>query len=148
MQKLVDHLVDQVPSVIGALVSSADGFVLASQLPDDHDVDPPAVAAMSAAALGLSNRLVELTGDAPSTMSHQSSADGQVFVFGIAGGVAVLTVLTTSAADRVQMQQVGHEIDVGVQRLFSGRREPDRSSETVMAASGPVVAHPDASDQL
>lgn len=120
MGHLVDHLVDQVPGVIGALVSSADGFVLASRLPEGPELDPPAVAAMSAAALGLSNRLVQLTGDAPASLSHQTSSDGQVFVFGIAGGVAVLTVLATPDADPTQMQQVGREIDSGLQRLFRG----------------------------
>ena len=120
MRQLVDHLVDRVPGVVGALVSSADGFVLASRLVDDHDVDAPAVAAMSASALGLANRLVQLTGDATCAWSHQTSADGQVFVFAIAGGVAVLTVLATADADPDQLRQVGHEIDVGLQQLFRG----------------------------
>jgi predicted regulator of Ras-like GTPase activity (Roadblock/LC7/MglB family) len=120
MRHLVDHLVDRVPGVIGALVSSADGFVLASRLPEGPELDPPAVAAMSAAALGLSNRLVQLTGDAPSFMSRHSSTEGQAFVFSIATGVAVLTVLTTTEADPDQLQQVGREIDLGLQRLFRG----------------------------
>jgi predicted regulator of Ras-like GTPase activity (Roadblock/LC7/MglB family) len=120
MQQLVDHLVDRVPGVMGALVSSADGFVLASRLVDDHDVDAPAVAAMSASALGLANRLVQLTGDATAAWSHQRSSDGQVFVFAIADGVAVLTVLATVDADPEQLRQVGHEIDIGLQQLFRG----------------------------
>jgi len=120
MRQLVDHLVEQVPGVIGALVSSADGFVLASRLPEGGGYDPPAVAAMSAAALGLASRLVEYTGDASARWSHQTSADGQVLVYAIADGVAALTVLATAAADAEQLRQVAHEIDVGLQKLFRG----------------------------
>ena len=72
---------------------------------------------MSAAVLGLSNRLVQLMGTAPASFSHQRSSDGQVFVFGISN-VAVLTVLADSSAHPVQIQSVGREIGLGLERLF------------------------------
>lgn len=119
MRHLLDHVVDRVPGVLGALVSSADGHVLASRLTHVTGLDPAAIAAMSAAALGLSNRLVQLTGASPASFSHQCSTDGQVFVFGISH-VAVLTVLTDRAADATQLKQVGREVGRGLERLFRG----------------------------
>jgi len=119
MLQLADHLVDRVPGVTGALVSSADGFVLASRLPATAGHDAAAVAAMSAAALGLANRLVQLTGEQPATVSTQRSNGGQVFVFGVAH-VAVLTVLADASADSAQIELVGREVVLGLQRLFRG----------------------------
>lgn len=119
MRQLVDHLVDQVPGVTGALVSSADGFVLASRLPERPDVDPSAVAAMSAAGIGLSNRLVQLSGEARAAFSHHRSDDAQVFVFGV-DTVAVLTVLAEPAADAELLKLVGQEIGSGLHRIFRG----------------------------
>lgn len=117
MRRLIDHVVDEVPGVDGALVSSADGFVLAARLPPAAASDASAVAAMSAASLGLSNRLVELTGPAATTMSHHRSSDGQVFVFEIAR-VAVLTVLTDETADATQIRRIGDEIRSGLERVL------------------------------
>lgn len=119
MRHLIDHVVDHVPGVLGALVSSADGFVLASRLPDPEHVDPPAVAAMSAAALGLADRLVRLTGESAASVSHHRSAHGQVFVFSVAG-MAVFTVLADDSADPEQIRMVGHELTTGLQRIFQG----------------------------
>lgn len=117
MQRLIDHVVDHVPGVDGALVSSTDGFVLATRLPENDEIDPPAVAAMSAAVLGLADRLVQLTGESSATLSHHRSDDGQVFVFAISG-VAVFTVLTDESADPEQIRLVGRELTIGLQRLF------------------------------
>jgi predicted regulator of Ras-like GTPase activity (Roadblock/LC7/MglB family) len=119
MHQLIDHVVDQVPGVLGTLVSSADGLVLASRVDHNTGLDAAAIAAMSAAVLGLSNRLVQLMGAAPTSFSHQRSADGQVFVFGISS-VAVLTVLADPTAQPAQIQSVGREIGFGLERLFSG----------------------------
>jgi predicted regulator of Ras-like GTPase activity (Roadblock/LC7/MglB family) len=120
--QLVDHLVDRVPGVTGAVVSSVDGRLLASRLPASVDHDESAIAAMSAAALALANRLVQLHGDQPATVSMQRSDDGQVFVFGV-GRVAVLTVLTDPAADAEQIQRVGHEIGIGLERALTGNHD-------------------------
>jgi hypothetical protein len=117
MHDVIDHVVDRVPGVLGALVSSADGLVLASRITRQTALDAAAIAAMSAAVLGLSNRLVQLMGDSPASFAHQRSADGQVFVFGISK-VAVLTVLADATAHPAQIQSVGREIGLGLERLF------------------------------
>jgi len=117
MHRLIDHVVDHVPGVLGALVSSVDGLVLASRVTHSTGHDAAAMAAMSAAVLGLSNRLVQLMGAAPTSFSHQCSTDGQVFVFGIST-VAVLTVLADPTAQPAQIQSVGREIGLGLEHLF------------------------------
>lgn len=117
MRHLLGELVDRVPAVTGAMVSSADGFALASRIPSGDDVEVSAVAAMSAAAVGLANSLTGLTGDAAADYCHQRSVDGQVFVFRIAH-IAVLTVLTDAQANTEQIRLIGAEVSKGLQRLF------------------------------
>lgn len=117
MRRLIDHVVDRVPGVLAAVVSSNDGFVLAHRLHASAGSDAAAVAAMSAAVLALSNRMVQLTGRAPIGSCHQRSSDGQVFVFAI-GEVAVLTILATSGADPLQIGAVGRELTLGLVRAI------------------------------
>jgi predicted regulator of Ras-like GTPase activity (Roadblock/LC7/MglB family) len=117
IHRLIDQVVDAVPSIKGALVSSADGFVIASRLPDDAQFDDAAIAAMSAATLGLANRLVQITGPERATTSVQRSASGQVHVFGVAH-VAVLTIMAAPDANSEQLDRVGHEVCAGLLRLF------------------------------
>lgn len=119
MNQLIDHLVEQVPGVLGALVSSADGFTLVARIPDRPGVDAAALGAMSAAALALSHRLVQTVGDDPATVSHHRSADAQAFVFAVAN-LAVLTVLTDHDANVERIAMVGREVSSGLQRLFRG----------------------------
>jgi len=123
MRDLIDEVVDHVSGVTGALVSSADGLVMAARVPHDTGLDAAAIAAMSAAVLGLSNRLVQLMGPAPSSFSHQRSSDGQVFVFGISSR-AVLTVLADLTADPARVEDVSREVGLGLERLFRNTTNP------------------------
>ncbi|NNE12299.1 MAG: hypothetical protein HKN41_08665 [Ilumatobacter sp.] len=119
MQQVIDYLVDEVPGITGALVSSADGFVLADRLPEGNLSDVDALGAMSASALALSSRLMKSVGEAPATVTHQRSTDGQVVVIPIAH-IAVLTLLATSTADTEHVTLVGRETCSQLQRLFRG----------------------------
>lgn len=119
MHQVLDHLVDQVPGVLGALVSSVDGFVLAAKLPDDADIDPAGLGAMASAAIALSNQLLKTVGDTPSTVSQHRSDDGQVLILPVAH-LAALTILATQSADAEQLTLVGREATGGLQRLFRG----------------------------
>lgn len=117
IQHVVDRVVDGVPGVSGALIASADGFVLASRLPLHIPHDAPAIAAMSAATLGLASRLVGLGGAAPADVSIHRSLHAQVFVFAV-GREAALTVLADHSADAVLVERVGHEVCIGLARAF------------------------------
>lgn len=108
LHQLTAQLVDRVPGVVGALVSSADGFTLAANLPASSTADPAALGAMSSAAIALSTRLAQSVGEQPATISHHRSADGQVFVFAVEH-VAVLTLLAAPDASIERIDQVGRQ---------------------------------------
>lgn len=118
MRQLVDSVVDGVPGVTGAMIASADGFVIAARLPAHLPLDAAALAAMSAAMLGLASRLVGVAGAAPIRVAVQRSDDAQVFVFA-AGTAAALTVLTDRTADAERIERIGFEIARGLSRAFT-----------------------------
>jgi predicted regulator of Ras-like GTPase activity (Roadblock/LC7/MglB family) len=117
MQDLIDHVVDGVPGVIGALIASTDGFVIASRLPTDRELDPSAIAAMSAATLALATRLVQLAGTAPAATSVHRSPQAQVLVFAV-GGSAVLTIVAEHSADGERLARIGDELSGGLARAL------------------------------
>ena len=117
IQHLIDHVVDRITGVSGALIASADGFVLASRLPEHIPHDAPAIAAMSAATLGLAGRLVGLGGAAPADISIHRSLHAQVFVFAV-GRHAALTIVADHAADAALVERVGREVCIGLERAF------------------------------
>lgn len=129
MHQVLDHLVEQVPGVTGALVSSSDGFTLAARLPVPDtaagdqiaglQIDAAGLGAMAAAALALSNQLVKTTGESAAAVSQHRSAHGNVLIFPIAH-IAVLTVLAAAEANTEQLTLVGREATNGLQRLFRG----------------------------
>lgn len=119
MHQLLDHVVGKVPGVVGAVVSSADGFALASRLPEDGSADAAAVAAMSAALLGLSNRLVQTVAPQPSRVAELRSEAAHGYVFAVAHA-ATLTVLATPESERPQVMAVGREVVTGLLRLLRG----------------------------
>lgn len=119
MHQLLDHVVGHVPGVVGAVVSSADGFALAARLPEDTSADAASIAAMSAALLGLSNRLVQTIAPEPSRVLELRSDGAHGYVFAVAGA-ATLTVLAVPEAERPQIMAVGREITAGLQRILRG----------------------------
>jgi predicted regulator of Ras-like GTPase activity (Roadblock/LC7/MglB family) len=119
MHQLLDHVVGHVPGVVGAVVGSADGFSLAARLPATSAMDAASLAAMSAALLGLANRLVQSIAPAPSRVAELRSDGAHGYVFAVAHA-ATLTVLTTPEADRPQILAVGHEVTNGLLRLLRG----------------------------
>ena len=119
MHQLLDHVVDRVPGVVGAVVGSADGFALAARLPEDGGADAAAVAAMSAALLGLSNRLVQTVAPQPSRVAEVRSEAAHGYVFAVAHA-ATLTVIATPESDRPQVMAVGREVVSGLLRLLRG----------------------------
>ena len=117
MQGVIDHVVEGVPGVIGALLASTDGFVIASRLPQRAELDPSAIAAMSAAALALATRLVQLHGTAAAATAVLRSSQTQVCVFAV-GTSAVLTILAESGADTERIDRIGYEVSWGLVRAL------------------------------
>jgi uncharacterized protein len=118
MRYLLDQLVQGVPGVMGALVASVDGFALASNVPNDlPSTDAAGLAAMSAAALGVANRLVGAVGREPASELALRSPSGHVVVCRIAN-VAALTVLTDASVDVEQLRVVAREVTDGVAQVL------------------------------
>jgi predicted regulator of Ras-like GTPase activity (Roadblock/LC7/MglB family) len=117
MQGVIDHVVDGIPGVIGALIASTDGFVIASRLPERDELDPSAIAAMSAASLALATRMVQLHGTAAAATAVLRSSQTQVCVFAV-GTTAVLTILAESGADTERIDRVGYEVSWGLVRAL------------------------------
>ncbi|NEB77152.1 hypothetical protein G3I40_18280, partial [Streptomyces sp. SID14478] len=86
----------RVPQVTGALAASVDGLVLAQDTPG---VEPEGVAALTAAALGVAQRLADATGQGGFRELLVRGTDGYVATYA-AGDTAVLTLL---AQDRVNV---------------------------------------------
>ena len=117
MRELIDHVVDGVPGVIGALIATTDGFLIASRLPEDEVFDPSAVAAMSASTLALGTRLVQLGGPTPAKTVLHRSAQTQVCVFAV-GTTAVLTIVAEGRADTERIERIGYEVAWGLVRAL------------------------------
>ncbi|MFI0239658.1 roadblock/LC7 domain-containing protein [Streptomyces sp. NPDC016845] len=107
----------RVPQVTGALAASVDGLVLAQDTPG---VEPEGVAALTAAALGVAQRLSDATGQGGFRELLVRGTDGYVATYA-AGGAAVLTLL---AEDRINVGRLHLE----------GRRSGTRIGELVDAA--------------
>jgi predicted regulator of Ras-like GTPase activity (Roadblock/LC7/MglB family) len=97
IDRIVGELVDGTAHVRGAVLGSADGHPLAASI-DDLASDASSVAAMAAAAVGLSTQLVRVATDARTANTHVRSAGAQVWVLDV-GRVATLTVYAEPHGD-------------------------------------------------
>ncbi len=110
IQDLLRGLRTSSSEVIGAAVVSAEGFTIASLLP--NEVDEEVVAGMGAALLGVGERISEeLLGD-DMTQTYVRSAKGYLILNAV-GEDAILMVLTT------------HQAKLGLVFLDVKRRVPE-----------------------
>ncbi|MGW1273891.1 roadblock/LC7 domain-containing protein, partial [Streptomyces sp. NPDC002491] len=79
----------RMPQLTGALAAGADGLVLAQDMPD---VQPEGLAALTAAALGVGRRMVDLADRGDFRELLVRGADGYLATYA-AGPTAVLTLL-------------------------------------------------------
>ncbi|MDQ0585093.1 roadblock/LC7 domain-containing protein [Streptomyces rishiriensis] len=115
----------RLPELTGALAAGADGLVLAEDMPD---VQPEGLAALTAAALGVGRRMVDLAARGEFRELLVRGAGGCLATYA-AGPSAVLTLL---ADDRTNVGRLHLE----------GRRSGARIAELLAARpldDGPVV---------
>lgn len=93
--KLIKQLATNTPDIEASAVIDNDGLMIASAL--GADVDDDSVAAMSAALLGIGERIVRELARGEFEMVFTRGTDGYVILVRC-GRDAVLTVLTTSNA--------------------------------------------------
>lgn len=111
---------NRVPHLAGGLVASVDGLLMAH---DTHDTEPSGLAALTAAALGVAQRLADATGQGEFRESLVRGEHGYVATYA-AGSVCVLTLLSYP--------------DVNVGRLhLEGRRSAERIGALLDGALGP-----------
>jgi predicted regulator of Ras-like GTPase activity (Roadblock/LC7/MglB family) len=128
MRYLLDQVVTGIPGVTGAIVASVDGFAIADHLPSSPvgypglgtaAVDAAGLAAMSAAMVGVSNRMVGVVGPEPVRHVTLHSPSGYVLVHRVAN-VAVLTITADDHVDVERVHLVAREVANGVERLLRG----------------------------
>ena len=138
MRYLLDQLVSGIPGVTGALVASVDGFTLAEHVPPHGpngpaQVDPAGLAAMSAAALGVANRMVGAVGTEPVRDATLHSPSGYVVVHRV-GSMAALTVLAEPDVDVARVHLVARELANGIERLLRGAEWSASRTEAMQRA--------------
>ncbi|MDH6136416.1 putative regulator of Ras-like GTPase activity (Roadblock/LC7/MglB family) [Kitasatospora sp. MAA4] len=112
-------LKNRVPHLAGGLVASMDGLLIVH---DTHDTEPEGLAAMTAASLGLAQRLADATGQGEFRESLVRGENGYVATYA-AGPVCVLTVLAHP--------------DVNVGRLHLESRRSAQRIGTLLAGPTP-----------
>jgi predicted regulator of Ras-like GTPase activity (Roadblock/LC7/MglB family) len=126
---LLDQIVTGVPGVTGALVSTVDGFAVAERIvrppraSGSTPTDGQGLAAMSAALLGVANRMLAALGDDPATELTASSASGHVVLCRV-GDSGALTVITGPTARLDDVEMVAREVASGLHRLVTEARAP------------------------
>ncbi|MFF1547539.1 roadblock/LC7 domain-containing protein [Streptomyces sp. NPDC058291] len=124
----------RVPQLTGALAASTDGLVLAQDMPD---VQPEGLAALTAAALGVGRRMVDLSARGEFCELLVRGAAGYLATYA-AGPSAVLTLL---AGDRVNVGRLHLEGRRGGARI--GALMATRSAgERLQAGGGEPPARP------
>lgn len=129
----------RVPQVTGALVASVDGLVLAHDAPG---VEPEGVAALTATALGVTQRLADATEQGAFRELLVRGADGYVATYA-AGDTAVLTLLAEDRINVGRLHLEGRRSSIRIGELTAPPEEETPPEPTPASAAGPAPArHP------
>ncbi|MEW2046753.1 roadblock/LC7 domain-containing protein [Streptomyces sp. NPDC005476] len=125
----------RVPELTGALAAGADGLVLAQDMPD---VQPEGLAALTAAALGVGRRMVDLAARGEFRELLVRGAGGYLTAYA-AGPSAVLTLLADDRIDIGRLHREGRRSGARIAELVAGR-SPE--GPPVVRHDEPPVAQP------
>ncbi|MEE6263551.1 roadblock/LC7 domain-containing protein [Plantactinospora sonchi] len=109
-----------VPEMSGAVLAAVDGLLVAGDLPGG---DPHHLAALSAANLGIADRLARLAGHGPLAESVVRCAEGYVVTYP-AGAEAILTAITGTAADLARLHAEARPAAQRLGALWDAVRRP------------------------
>ncbi|MFI7498204.1 roadblock/LC7 domain-containing protein [Streptomyces sp. NPDC049687] len=112
----------RMPQLTGALAASADGLVLARDMPD---VEAEALAALTAAALGVGRRMADLAARGEFRELLVRGAGGYVATYA-AGPSAVLTLLADDRANVGRLHLEGRRSGTRIAELLAAGPTPDR----------------------
>ncbi|MFJ1807168.1 MULTISPECIES: roadblock/LC7 domain-containing protein [unclassified Streptomyces] len=107
----------RMPNLTGALAAGADGLVLAQDMPD---VQPEGLAALTAAALGVGRRMVDLAARGDFRELLVRGADGYLATYA-AGPSAVLTLLADDRTNIGRLHLEGRRSGARIAELVAGR---------------------------
>ncbi|MFF8190787.1 roadblock/LC7 domain-containing protein [Streptomyces bobili] len=110
----------RMPRLTEALAASADGFVLAQDMPG---VQPEGLAALTAAALGVGRRMVDLTASGEFCELLVRGAGGYVATYA-AGPSAILTLLADDRANVGRLHLEGRRSGAHIAGLMAARPTP------------------------
>ncbi|MER5719432.1 roadblock/LC7 domain-containing protein [Streptomyces sp. NPDC002132] len=118
----LNRLRARMPQLTGALAASVDGLVLAQDMPG---VQPESLAALTAAALGVGYRMVDLTARGEFCELLVRGAGGYVATYA-AGPSAVLTLLADDRANVGRLHLEGRRSGARIAGLMASRLAPGR----------------------
>ncbi|MEU0678097.1 roadblock/LC7 domain-containing protein [Streptomyces sp. NPDC006172] len=118
----LNRLRTRMPQLTGALAASVDGLVLAQDMPG---VQPESLAALTAAALGVGYRMVDLTARGEFCELLVRGAGGYVATYA-AGPSAVLTLLADDRANVGRLHLEGRRSGARIAGLMAARIAPGR----------------------
>ncbi|MDC0767921.1 roadblock/LC7 domain-containing protein [Streptomyces sp. HD] len=123
----------RVPQLTGALAAGVDGLVLAHDTPG---VEPDGLAALTAAALGVAQRMTDATGRGDFRELLVRGADGYVATYA-AGDTAVLTLLAKDGVNVGRLHLEGRRAGARIGELIDAEAAPPRRSPAKSSAKEP-----------
>ncbi|MGV9556935.1 roadblock/LC7 domain-containing protein [Streptomyces sp. NPDC003401] len=132
------RLRSRMPLLTGALAASVDGLVLAQDMPG---VQPEGLAALTAAALGVGHRMVDLTARGEFRELLVRGAGGYVATYA-AGPTAVLTLLADDRANVGRLHLEGRRSGAHIAGLMAARPAPRPARPAVPTVPPPPENRP------
>lgn len=133
------HLTDILPELRGCLVASTDGLLIAADgLAQAHAHTAEGVAALSAAAVGLSQRITEVTGQETFSELTIRSSGGYLAMY-LAGGETVLVLIAETLANLARMNL---EARRSITRIAAIVGEAESFAQSLHAQSPPAETLP------
>ncbi|WP_133915987.1 roadblock/LC7 domain-containing protein [Streptomyces sp. NBC_00582] len=129
----LQRLRTRVPQLSGALAASADGLVLARDMPG---VEAEALAALTAAALGVGRRMADLAARGAFRELLVRGAGGYVATYA-AGPSAVLTLLADDRVNVGRLHLEGRRSGTRIAELMAAPATPDRPLGTPLPPPPP-----------
>jgi predicted regulator of Ras-like GTPase activity (Roadblock/LC7/MglB family) len=118
-QTVIREVRDRVRHVTGCLVATVDGRLIAD---DTYDIEPDGMAALSAAVLGLSQRLVLTVGYDEFAETITRGTQGYVATYA-AGPGAVLTVFADGEANVGRLHLEARRVAIQIAELHARHAE-------------------------
>ncbi|WP_217251316.1 roadblock/LC7 domain-containing protein [Streptomyces sp. AC602_WCS936] len=129
----------RVPQLTGSLAATVDGLVLAHDAPE---TEPEGLAALTAAALGVAQRMAEATARGGFRELLLRGADGYVATYA-AGPAAVLTLLADGRVNVGRLHLEGRRSGARIGELVADRIGQDRARTAPAERVAPAAAETD-----